>query len=183
MGPNDLLSRLGIRSTQVYPLGMATREHDADTFSYSMEPGISLGDSTYTQRDPPGFDSLADLNVTFSVTDVIRSSIDTHEKYGYGHDQGPDLDSLFSKPNWQTWKELKPRQVGTFNIPVCYLKTESGASFFWKVVGSAETIDPSNNFGNYALCLCLDNEDKNGKKWKDQLNRNDAMNDCALSWD
>lgn len=52
---------------------------------------------------------------------MIRSSIESFHRGGFGYGGSEIAQDVLSSPNWDDWKGLTPRLGGTFNIPVCEL--------------------------------------------------------------
>ncbi|KAM7187804.1 hypothetical protein V8F33_011019 [Rhypophila sp. PSN 637] len=61
-----------------------------------------------------------DMNSGFTVEDVIKVSVDTFEEFGYNYTGSPVLDDYLNA-DWDTRRDVKPKVLGTFSLPVCDL--------------------------------------------------------------
>lgn len=85
------------------------------------DPG--LDDYIIKSLEPPGFDHVVnkDLKTNFDLADIIRSSVDVFEEYGFEANEG--ITSSFLDGSWDTAEKITPRWGG-FNIPVCYMEED-----------------------------------------------------------
>lgn len=90
------------------------------------------------------------IETRFTPVDVIKSSVDTHKRFGYEYEGSTWVGDILSDPNWEAWSGMTPRQSGTFNIPVCHieageLNTPDPLQFIFEVLDDPGTGD----FGSY----------------------------------
>ncbi|CRJ95706.1 hypothetical protein BN1708_002051 [Verticillium longisporum] len=156
-------------------------------FLQSYEPYRSLGSWEFRSRDAPGYNIFPEGNgLTFRLkhSDAIISSVETHNVFGFNYTGSVVLDEILTKPNWDTWRDLKPDLPGTFSIPVGLVDEaedwNSGVEYFLTRIN-----DPGEGPHDGTLfCECKNNEDKNGKRFIDQLRyADDLKRACSTSWD
>ncbi|PNH36215.1 hypothetical protein VD0002_g9005 [Verticillium dahliae] len=156
-------------------------------FLQSYEPYRLLGSWEFRTRDAPGYNIFPEGNgLTFRLkhSDAITSSVETHNMFGFNYTGSVVLDEILTKPDWDTWRDLKPDLPGTFSIPVGLVDEaedwNSGVEYFLTRIN-----DPGEGPHDGTLfCECKNNEDKNGKRFIDQLRyADDLKRACSTSWD
>ncbi|KAM7211861.1 hypothetical protein V8F06_012773 [Rhypophila decipiens] len=141
-------------------------------FLVSLGTRTSFGDTVYTRKEVPGYERVKDndLNSGFTVEDVIKVSVDTFEEFGYNYTGSPVLDNYLNA-DWDTRRDVKPKVLGTFSLPICDLSQIPRDDVFrhLKELLADTEYEDSPMYGYDATCFCTELEDINGKKFRDQF--------------
>ncbi|KAK2772911.1 hypothetical protein FQN52_004812 [Onygenales sp. PD_12] len=86
-------------------------------------------------QKPPGFDQLQSegLAANFDMSDIMLSSIDTFNEYGFNYTEDAWMDDELTNADWDSWIKLTPRIPGTFTLPLCIMDEDKSLGTDWKL--------------------------------------------------
>ncbi|SPO04538.1 uncharacterized protein DNG_07223 [Cephalotrichum gorgonifer] len=175
------------RHSVVYIVGTKMSKKDFDDALVEKglkyyEDGIAYFMMSYSDKDPPlgdetqfriqkvpGWDAILtkELDANFNSVEIMSSSIKLHYQHGYNYTGNATINDAISDHSWKTWSSLTPQKAGLFNIPVCVYNIEglSAEEFIQRITHPSATQPTTMDH----ICRCLQNKDKHGKKFKDNV--------------